>query len=108
MSSADQSTRQAAPATLTRVRARVLPYGVVRVRGGEIAIGMESLPEIGNGWRFLVAQAVAAARVELDNVLVVRISEAHVEVDVLDEHDLAWPVRTVRVSAGAMHTGSTG
>jgi hypothetical protein len=72
-----------------------------------MAIGIESLPKVGITWRLLVGQAVAAARVELDNVLVVRISETRVEVDLLDEHDLAWPVRTVRVSAGAMHSSST-
>jgi hypothetical protein len=108
MSSADQPTLEAAPATLPRVDAGVLAYGEVRLGGGEIAIGFESLPEVGIAWRVLVAQAVAAARVRLDNVLVVRISEARVEVDVLDEHDLAWPVRTVRVSAGRMRPGSTG
>ena len=85
----------------------MLAYGEVRVEGGEIAIGVESLPGAGIGWRALVARAVAAARVELDNVLVVRISEARVELDVLDEQDVAWPVRTVRVSASAMHSGST-
>ena len=104
MSSADQRTLEAAPAT-PRVEAGVLAYGEVRVGGGEIAIGFESLPEVGIAWRVLLAQAVAAARVQLDNVLVVRISEARVEVDVLDEHDLAWPVRTVRVSAGTMRRG---
>ena len=108
MSPADQPTLGVAPAKPTRAEARVLGYGEVRVGGGEVAVGIESLRGVGIGWRVLVAQAVAAAGVELDNVLVVRISEARVEVDVLDEHDVAWPVKTVRVSAGAMHSSPTG
>ena len=52
-------------------------------------------------------QAVTAAGVDPDNVLVVRVTEAGAEVDAIDERDRNWPVRTVTVSAAAMqHPGA--
>lgn len=70
----------------------------MRVGPGEIAIGVESLPHVSPIQRGLYEQAVAAAGVDPNNVLVVRITEASVEVDALDPDDERWPVRTQRVT----------
>jgi hypothetical protein len=69
----------------------------VRVGPGEIAIGVESLPHVSPVHRGLYEQSVAAAGVDPDNVLVVYITEASIEVDALDLDDPRWPVRTQRV-----------
>ena len=84
------------------VRDTALPYGEVRVRPGEIAIGVESLPRVSPVQRGLYEQAVAAAGVDPDNVLVVYITEASIEVDALDPDDARWPVRTQRVAAAEL------
>jgi|SRR5215216_4623687 len=65
---------------------------------GEIAIGIESLPHVSPVQRGLYKQAVAAAGVDPDNVLVVRITETSIEVDALDPDDARWPVRTHRAA----------
>jgi hypothetical protein len=78
-------------------RAR-LPYGEVRVGPGELVIGVESLPHVSPIQRCLYEQAVAAAGVDPDDVLVVRVTETGIEVDALDPDDERWPVRTRRVA----------
>ena len=80
------------------VRHTALPYGEVRVGPGEIAVGVESLPHVTPVQRALYEQAIAAAGVDPDNVLVVCITEASIEVDALDPDDAQWPVRTQRVA----------
>ncbi len=80
------------------LRHMALPYGLVRVGSGEVAIGVESLPHVSRCQRDLYEQAVAAAGVQPDNVLVVRITEASVEVDAIDVEDARWPVRTQRLA----------
>jgi hypothetical protein len=76
-----------------------LAFGEVRVGRGEIAVGAESLPDLIPTQRGLYEQAVAAAGVEPENVLVVRVTEAGIEVDAVDTDDACWPVRTRRVAA---------
>jgi hypothetical protein len=83
------------------VEANPLPYGQVRVEAGEIAIGFESVVHVSASVRELFERAVATAGVDPENVLVVRVSEARVEVDVIDDRDISWPARTVRVAAAA-------
>jgi hypothetical protein len=80
-----------------------LPYGHVRVRSGEIAIGVESLPRVSRFQRSLYELAVVAAGVQPDNVLVVRVTEARIEVDAIDVDDARWPVRTQRVALAELH-----
>jgi hypothetical protein len=82
------------------VPSTALLYGEVRVGPGTIAIGVESLPHVSPVQRGLFERAVAAARVDPDDVLVVRITEASIEVDALDPADPQWPVRTRRVAPG--------
>ena len=77
---------------------------------GELAIGFESLLHVSASVRAVVAWAVTAAGVDPDDVLVVRVTEAGVEVDAIDDRDLNWPARTVTVSVAAMphrHPGPT-
>lgn len=85
-----------------RVR-RPLAYGEVRVEPGGIAIGVESLPDVCEAHSDLYEQSVVAAGVDPENVLVVRITEAVIEVDALDPDDPSWPVRTLRVSTAELH-----
>jgi hypothetical protein len=75
-----------------------LPYGEVRVGPAGIAIGFESVTDLSPVQRTLYAQAVAAAGVDPEDVLVVRIGEAGIEVDAIDRDDVCWPVRTLRVT----------
>jgi len=77
-----------------------LSYGEVRLGRDQIAIGFESLANLTSSHRALYEQTVVAAGVDAQDVLVVRISEGDIEVDVLDADDELWPVRTVRVEAG--------
>ena len=79
----------------------MLLYGEVRVGHAELAFGFESLPDVSPSHRALYEQAVAAAGVDSENVLVIRITEAGIELDVLDFDDARWPVRTRRVGTGA-------
>jgi hypothetical protein len=79
------------------LRHGMLPYGEVRSGRAELAIGFESLPDVSPSQRALYEQAVAAARVRSENVLVIRVTEAVVEVDTIDFDDDRWPVRTLRV-----------
>jgi hypothetical protein len=95
---ATSSSGDAARADWDGARSPALPYGEVRVGPGELAIGVESLRQIPRVQRGLYEQAVAAAGVDPDNVLVVRIAEASIEVDVLDPDDARWPVRTQRIT----------
>ncbi len=81
-------------------RHSTLLYGEVRVGHAELAFGFESLPDASPSHRALYEQAVAAAGVGSEDVLVVRVTEAGIEVDVLDFDDARWPVRTLRVEAG--------
>src|SRR5689334_3362896 len=76
---------------LVNYSARMLRFGEVRRGRGETAIGCESLPDVGPSHRDLYQRAVAGAGVELDVVLVVRATEAAVEVDVIDFDDVRWP-----------------
>jgi hypothetical protein len=76
------------------LRCTTLPHGQVRVGSGEIAIGVESLPPVSPVQRGLYEQAVDSAGVDPDNVVVVRITEAGIEVDAIDADDPRWPVRT--------------
>lgn len=80
-------------------RPETLPYGTVRLGAGEIIIGVESLAHVTATQRSLFEQAVAAAGLDPDDVLVVRITETGVHVAVLDTDDERWPVRTVHVAA---------
>ena len=50
----------------------------------------------------LYEQAVAAAGVDPADVLVVRVTEAGIEVDALHPDDASWPVRTLRVTADVL------
>ena len=75
-----------------------LPYGEVRIGPAGIAIGFESVTDLSPARRTLYGQAVAAAGVDPEDVLVVRIGEAGIEVDAIDRDDVCWPVRTVRVT----------
>ena len=75
----------------------MLPYGEVRVGHAELAFGFESLPDVSPCQRVLYEQAVAAVGARPENVLVIRVSEAGIEVDTLDFDDDRWPVRTRRV-----------
>ena len=79
-------------------RHQTLAYGEVRVGPGEVAIGVESLPHVSPIQRALYEHCVAAAGVDPDDVLVVRVTEASIEVDALDPDDAQWPVRTHRVA----------
>ena len=83
------------------VRHRTLPYGEVRVGNAELAFGFESLPYVSPSQRTLYEQAVTAADVRSENVLVIRVTEAGIEVDTLDFDDDRWPVRTLRVEPSA-------
>lgn len=63
----------------------------------ELAVGFESLPNLSASQRALYEQAVAAAGVCSEDVLVIRVTESGIEVDTLDVDDARWPVRTLRV-----------
>ena len=83
---------------------RTLPaYGEVRVKDGEIAIGVESLPHLSHAQRRLYDQAVAVTGLDPDDVLVVRVTEVAVEVDAIDTADAHWPIRTRRVTRTELH-----
>jgi hypothetical protein len=69
---------------------------------GQIAMGFESVLHVSASHRDLFERAVAAARVDPDNVLVVRVTEAHIEVDFIDLDDVEWPARIARLAADAM------
>ena len=101
MSSADPSRRRCAGQVQAR-RATPLPYGEVRVDDGEVAIGCESALYVSTSLRELFDRAVAATEVDPENVLVVRVTEALIEVDAIDVRDISWPTRTVSVTAEAM------
>ena len=92
-----------APHVQGRVRRRPLAYAEVRVEPGEIAIGFESLPDVCEAHHDLYEQSVVAAGVDPENVLVVRITEAVIEVDTLYPDDPSWPVRTSHVSTAELH-----
>jgi hypothetical protein len=81
-----------------RVPPMPLPYGEVRIGPGGIAIGFESVTDLSPVQRTLYEQAVAATGVDPEDVLVVRIGEAGIEVDAIDRDDVCWPVRTLRVT----------
>jgi hypothetical protein len=77
----------------------MLPYGEVRVGHAELSFGFESLPDVSPSQRALYEHAVAAAGVRSENVLVIRVTEAGVELDTVDFDDTGWPVRTLRVGS---------
>jgi hypothetical protein len=58
-------------------------------------MGIESLAHVGPCRRLLFEQAVAACQVNPDSVLQVRLSEASVEVQVVDFDDPRLPIRIV-------------
>ena len=86
-------------ATAERASHMRLAYGEIQVRSGELTIGIESLPRLSPLQRRLYDQAVVAAGVDPQDVLVVHISEALIVVEALDMHEPDWPTRT-RVVAG--------
>jgi hypothetical protein len=96
---ADRSIYEDARAPGDRARRSPLPYGEVRVGPREIAIGIESLPHVTASQRTLFERAVAAAGADPADVLVVRVTEAGMEVDAIDPDDADWPVRTLRLVA---------
>ena len=79
---------------------RVLPFGAVRLDADGIEMGVESLERAGSTLRALYDEAVAAAALDPDDVVIVRICETAMEVDVIDFAHPNAPVRTWRRSAG--------
>src|SRR4051794_5947490 len=77
-----------------------LRFGEVRIEGGEFAIGFESLSKVSPSGRRLYDQAVAAVGVDSTSVVEVRVNEASIEVDAIDDNEPDWPVRTFRLAAG--------
>lgn len=71
---------------------RPLPYGEVRMRPGDVAIGWESVPHASPSIGRLYEQAVTASRLDPATVLVVRMTEMQVAVDYVDFQDPSWPV----------------
>jgi hypothetical protein len=61
------------------------------------------LPYIAAGQRTLFELAVAAAGADLTDVLVVRVTEAGIEVDAIDPDDADWPVRTLHLVTDDLH-----
>jgi hypothetical protein len=72
-----------------------LRYGEVRVGPDGLTMGIESLAHVGPCRRLLFEQAVGACQVDPDSVLQVRLSEASVEVRVVDFDDPRLPIRIV-------------
>ena len=72
--------------TMTRSR-EGLAYGEVRVGPDGLEIGIESVPHVDGELRIVFEQAVAACRAEPCAVLLVRLSEAAIDVDVVDFDD---------------------
>lgn len=97
-------------ATPTGAFRAVLPYGEVRVGPDQLVVGFESLAHVSPVQRQLYEQAVAAVGVDPDDVLVVRVNEASIEVDAIDADHECWPVRTLHLAAGAArrHIGGGG
>ncbi len=81
---------------------RRLAYGEVRVGAAEMAIGYESLLDVAPARRRLFEQAVAAADVDPESVLAVRITACGIEVDALDFDDACWPERTRFLTAAEL------
>jgi hypothetical protein len=79
-----------------------LAYGEVRVGPGLLWIGVESLCHVSTTVRSIFERAVAAAGVDPDDVLVVRVTEGAIEVDAIDPDDLDWPVRTRLLTSGQL------
>jgi len=72
-----------------------------------MTVGLESLPNLSGAQRELYEQAVAASGVDPAGVLVVCLTEAGIEVDVVDYDDVRLPVRTQRVAVEELRRGST-
>ena len=83
--------------TVSRIR-QVLAYGEVRIGPDALEIGVESVPQVDGELRIVFEQAVAASRADPAAVLLVRLSEAAVEVDVVDFDDPRWPIRTIHLA----------
>ena len=75
-----------------------LAYGEVRVGPDGLEIGIESVPHVDGELSIVFEQAVTTCRADPCAVLLVRLSEAAVEVDVVDFDAPGWPIRTIHLA----------